>query len=365
MAFVIVGVMLAPWVILLTARRNWHVWARNVFIRSAACIAAGLAASWEPWIAPLALSVLLRWDGVAGLVPVLIWSAIFGMWFLGQALGPSSLVAAAWLTLAVLNVGLVVLQHVSMRFAVPAWLADGLDGMAEGTGTFGHRTVCGGFLAVTLPLCWLAPEPWRWALVALLAVGLWLTASWLAWLGVCAALGAMIPGARLSLIVLGAFVAVGGSVALWTWRRSPAWYFWVMRPTLDRWTQRGSSLDSIVQRLDVWRAYGRTWARWPNWLLGRGDGSSFHESVAVQGGVSQRMVGYPHNEVVTLAYEHGLFGVVALGLFLARLLPALAGGDPWSAAVIAGGVLMLGMHTAHIAPLGATWWLAAAMVTGR
>src|SRR3990167_150803 len=359
MTIVIVGAMLAPWLFLLTARRGWHVWARNAFVRG-----AGAAVSVEPFMAPLALSVLLRWTDVSRLVPVMIWAAIFGVWFLGLALGPSGLVAAAWLTLALVNVGFVVLQCLGQRVAVPAWLADGVDKMGEGFGTFGHRTMCAGFLALVLPLCWLIPAPWRWLLVALLGLGLWLTSSWLAWLATLGALPALIPALWLPFLGLALLAVLGGCAALWAWSRAPGWYHLLMRP-IERWTLRGASLDSVVQRLEVWRAYGRVWRRWPNWLLGRGDGSSHEEAVQVQAGVQHRMVGYPHNEIVSLAYEHGLFGLAALGLFAWRVVPALHAGDPWSAMVIAGGVLMLGMHTAHIAPLGGTWWLAAAMVAGR
>jgi hypothetical protein len=364
MALVIVGAMLAPWLFLLTARRNWHVWARNAFVRGAAVAGAGYAAAAEPFLAPLALSVLLRWTDVGRIASVMIWAAILGVWFLGRALGPSTPVAAAWLMLAMVNVVFIVLQSVAQRMAVPAWLADGMDRQGEGVGTFGHRTMCAGFLALTLPLAWLVPAPWFWPLVALLALGLWLTSSWLAWLATLAALAALIPALRLPFLALGAVVAVGGSVALWAWYRAPTCYRLLTWP-LERWTLRGASLDSVVQRLEVWGAYGRTWRRWPNWLLGRGDGSSHDESVQVQAGVRHKMVGYPHNEIVSLAYEHGVFGLAALGLFAWRLVPALQAGDPWSAVVIAGAVLMLGMHTAHIAPLGGTWWLAAAMVAGR
>ena len=364
MTVVLVGAMLAPWLFLLTARRNWHVWARNAFVRGAAVAGAGFAASAEPFTAPLALSVLLRWTDFGRLTPILIWSAIIGVWFLGSALGPSGLVAVAWLTLAVVNVGFVVLQCLGQRVAVPAWLADGVDKMGEGVGTFGHRTMCAGFLALVLPLCWLIPPPWRWGLVAVLALGLWLTSSWLAWLATLGALVALMPTLRLSLLGLGAFAVLGGCAALWAWYRAPAWYRLLTAP-VERWTLRGASLDSVVQRLEVWWAYGRVWRRWPNWLLGRGDGSSHHEAVEVQGTLTHKMVGYPHNEIVSLAYEHGVFGLAALGLFAWRVVPALHAGDPWSATVIAGGVLMLGMHTARIAPLGGTWWLAAAMVAGR
>src|SRR3990167_7214102 len=302
MTIVIVGAMLAPWLFLLTARRGWHVWARNAFVRGAAVMGAGAAVSVEPFMAPLALSVLLRWTDVSRLVPVMIWAAIFGVWFL--------------------------------------------------------------VLALVLPICWLIPAPWRWLLVALLGLGLWLPSSWLAWLATLGALPALIPALWLPFLGLALLAVLGGCAALWAWSRAPGLYHLLMRP-IERWTLRGASLDSVVQRLEVWRAYGRVWRRWPNWLLGRGDGSSHEEAVQVQAGVQHRMVGYPHNEIVSLAYEHGLFGLAALGLFAWRVVPALHAGDPWSAMVIAGGVLMLGMHTAHIAPLGGTWWLAAAMVAGR
>lgn len=364
MVFVIAGAMLAPWLFLLTARRNWHVWARNAFVRGAAVAGAGFAASAEPFTAPIALSVLLRWTHVGRLTPVLIWAAILGVWFLGLALGPSALVAGAWLVLGLVNVVFVVLQCLASRVAVPSWLADGMDLMGEGVGTFGHRTMCAGFLALVLPLAWLVPSPWRWLLVAAIATGLWLTSSWLAWLAVMNALALLLPAVAWPILGLELAACMLGVFGIWTWRRRPEWYIALTAP-LERWTLRGRSLDSVVQRLDVWCAYLRVWRRWPNWLFGRGDGSSHDESVQVQAGVQHRMIGYPHNEIVSLAYEHGVFGLLALGLFAWRVVPALQAGDPWSAVVVAGAVLMLGMHTAHIAPLGGTWWLAAAMVAGR
>jgi hypothetical protein len=370
MTLVIVGAMLAPWLFLLTARRNWHVWARNAFIRGAVIAAAGLAASSEPFVAPIALSVLLRWSTLSRLVPVVIWSAILGVWFLGQHLHPSGFIAAAWLTLSLVNVGLVALQFIGQWILLPNWAADGIDKTGEGVGTFGHRTMCAGFLALTLPLAWLAPSPWRWVLVALICVGLWLTSSWLAWLAVLNAIALLIPQTAWVILGVEATGCVLGVVGLLAWRRwrpgsaLESWY-WTLTEPLERWTSRGRSLDSVIQRLEVWAAYIRIWRCWPNWLLGRGDGSSFHESVEVQGSLARRMVGYPHNEIVSLAYEHGVFGLAALALFAWRMIPMLHAGDPWSATVVAGSVLMLGMHTAHIAPLGGTWWLAAAMVAGR
>ena len=365
MALVILGAMLAPWLFLLTARRGAHVGVRNAFVRGAAVGGWALAAVHEPMFAPLGLSVLLRWSDASRLTAVAIWAAIVGVWFVGQLLQPSALIAAAWLTLAVGNCVLLVLQALGTRGRLPEALAAGVDGMVEYAGTFGQRTACAAYLALALPLCWLAPTPWRWALVAALTVGLWLTSSWLAWLATGTALAVLLPGARLPILGLEALALLVGVLALWSWAQAPAWYFWVMRRTLDRWTVRGSSLDSVVQRFAVWAAYGRAWRRWPNWLLGRGDGSALEEAVVVQAGIRERMIGYPHNELVTLAYEHGCFGLLAVALFAWRVAPALQAGDPWSATVVAGGVLMLGMHAGHIAPVGGPWWLAAAMVAGR
>ena len=166
----------------------------------------------------------------------------------------------------------------------------------------------------------------------MLALGLYLTWSWLALIGVAVGMMVMYP-AWAWLPAVTSFVTLG------------VWFLsWARGIKLFEWTPRGDSFDSVVNRLIVWVLIVRGWWQGPRWL-GRGPYSLEPE---LRRWSSRCWIELPNGEAcqdgLQHLYEYGVVGMVALGCFLWRLSGGLGPGDPWSAALVAGLTMSLGHY---------------------
>ena len=313
--------------------------ARDWWLVGLAWVCAIVLLAREPALGLIAIAALVQWRTHAQLPSVLTWAGIIAVWFLVGALPVSAHGPVSWLWRAI-AVGQVVMA-----------MAQRLHGL-ETKGTMGSRIILAPFLALMLPFA----APWEWPIYA---VGLWLTCSWLAILaagvGIAIRYPVSAPWVAAELLLLAAlFVAP-----------------WTRRQLIDR-TPRGSSLDGLRTRWATWTALCRLWWRWPIWAIGSGPGGSGirtsteadleRESVRRH---SVLLTSPCHCEPLELAYTYGLLGIAAMGAMLWRLAPHLALGDPWTASVVTGLVLMLASSPCRAAPIGLTWWVAVCMLVQR
>ena len=297
-------------------------WSRDRWLAGTITVTIIWLATQEPVLAVAALAAVAQWQGPAQVPALIVWAAILGMWFLVAALPTSG---APWLrwgfaAAAVLHAGVCAAQRLWL-------LTHGRPlGAYHVLGLLGHRTFAAGAMVLTLPFTW------PWLTIPVLG-GLLITESWLGWVAAAAALSVLAPwtvgvGAILCAVVL--------------------WVPWVWH--------RHSLLDSVRVRLGTYRVLWRalTWR-------GRGPGSAewlMNRSNAPHAGLA-------HCEPLVYAVEYGAVGVLAMALLLVRVVPHLRIGDPWSAAVVGGLILMLGSTPAHVPQLGALWWAQVAWVATR
>ncbi len=297
-------------------------WARDRWLMGLAALTVLWLAHVEWALAVIALAALAQWRGPEQLPSVIVWSAIVATWLLAAQIPPDG---RLWLAGAF---GALALVH--SGFCQWEWIRERpIDGWT------GHRLNTACLLAILLPFAplWAAP---------LVLVGLVLTQSWTGWLAAAVGLAWLWPW---SLVASGA-----GAVALIVpvaqrWRDPES------QPWLDRFTTRGTSLKSAQARLASWREL----AGHLSWL-GTGPGCARRFLAAVS------CPGFAHCEPLEYAVEYGALGVCAMLAMAVRIIPHLRLGDPWSAAVLAGFVTMLGASPARIAPVGGTWCVCAAVV---
>ena len=208
-------------------------------------------------------------------------------------------------------------------------------------GTLGHRTGLSIYLALLIPLAFLASPPWSLVLATIYGVGILLTMSSVGAVSGVVGLLWVNPGLwpyGLALLVLGATVRM------------------VKPQTPD--AQYGHylkvrSLDHLFAgRLDIWRATLSRALSWPAWLRGFGPGA-FDQ----QGRLWNKEYGLKeiyrevHNDYLEFFYEHGLIGVACVGLFFVSLWP-IQMGDPLVGVLLAFSVAMLVNFPCRVAALG-------------
>lgn len=285
----------------------------------------------EAWLGLIGCWFLCRWRTPELRNPLLRWAALGATWGLLLAV-PRTLwpwIALAWVGWACLHGVAVAYRALRIR----PWRQKGWAPSPVMTALS---------LALVTPF---APW-WAWPF---LAVGLGLTCSWVAILGVGVGWVWLYPGSWL----LGAVAALTGGILLgvsrWQ-RRFPTWVPWL------EWTPRGDSLDGVRSRLVGWAGLGLLLARQPRWWWGRGPDTTEAGllEVSSRSGVEVPL-GDACNDLVQLTVEYGILGVLAAGAFVWRIAPHLTLGDPWSAAWIVGAVLSLAHYPLRYPPTGLVW----------
>jgi hypothetical protein len=326
-------------------------WRQRDWALLAGCGLAGAAAviHGDAWLAPLALWATVRWRSSTTLPSVVVWVGIATLWLATTATLTTPLARLACATtlglVAVLQAG----YGISQRWETGPRRAP--------RGTFGQRTLLAAYLAIVLPLTLVT---WPSSIVGaiLILAGLGVTASWVAWLAALTALCVLYPSAGLPALgacALAVFVALAVSGA---WHRD---------------VPRGNAVyhalhwAAVKQRARTWRC---ALAHWPTSLerlaFGAGPGELQYDLLRWDARYKANLItGYAHSEPVQLVYEYGLCGAAAIALFIWRVAPGLAWGDPWSAAAVAGAVCACGSIPCRTPATGVPWLVVCAIVAAR
>lgn len=265
----------------------------------------------ELWLALIGVAFLCRWRTHEPMPSLFQWGAIGAMWGLLLQI-PAA--AYDWIALGWMGVAVWQAVILSQRW----WVI-----RKRMVGSLGSPAITGMYLALVLPLAplWLVPA---------FALGFVFTSSVLALMAVAVAAVWMEP--RLLTVVLGA----GGLVAaLWAW--SPT----IAGRRIGEWTLRGDTLDSVWARLYVWRIVAHDLTTEKAWLLGLGPNQTAKRLRVWASRIRVELPHEAHCEIVQMAHEYGIVGVLAAAAFVWRVAPHLTIGDPWSAAWLAGCVLTL------------------------
>ena len=290
-------------------------------------VTLALGSTWlltvEPWLGVMGWWHVFRWTSPATLPGLTTWTAIGATWFLLRSMPPW---AWDWLPWAWL---LIAAGHV-VWCALLAWSPNPharrpLFGLWRTKAGQGSPAITALYFALVAPFCpW-----WGWPV---LAVGLYLTWSWLAFIGVAMGMAVLYP---LSAI----WLAMGLGAVLLSWFMS-----WHIGVKLFEWTPRGDSFDSVINRLIVWVLIVRGWWHGPRWL-GRG---SYSLEPELRRWSSRCWLELPNGEAccdpLQHLYEYGLVGALAVLGFGYRLVPSLGTGDPYTAALAAGVVMSFGHY---------------------
>lgn len=318
--------------------RDWWL------LASLALGAIALTVHGEAWLGLMALWFLCRWRGPELLPSLVTWGAIGACWFMLRGL-PAwawTYLPWAWLAVAAYHVG--VCAYYSWTVPTP-YERRPLWGLWRTKAYQGSPAITALFFALVSPFCpW-----WGWPVLAL---GLYLTWSWLAFIGVAVGLAVLHPA-------WAGWIAVSGLLVLATWGIS--WKFGVK---LFEWTPRGDSFDSVINRLIVWALLVQGWWRGPR-ILGHGPYSVDRE---LRRWSSRCYIELPNGEAcvdgLQFLYEYGLLGAAAAGGLLISLMLRVHWGDPWSAACAAGLAMSFG-HYPLRQPAIALMWLTIAAGVGR
>lgn len=285
-----------------------------------------LALAWqgEVWLALMAGWYAARWRAPEQHAGLLTWVAIGATWFLLRSL-PADLFGYlpwGWLAVAGYHVG--VCLWVACTMPSP-YARRPLLGLWRTKAFQGSPAITALFFALVSPFC-----PW-WAWPAL-AIGLYLTWSWLAFIGVAVGLAVLHP-TWAGWILL----SLGTLLGLW----ALSWRFGVK---LFEWTPRGDSFDSVINRLILWGLLVQGWWQGPRWL-GRGP---YSVEPMLRRWSSRCWIELPNGEAcvdpLQHLYEYGLVGGAAVVAFGIRSGLHLELGDPWSAALVAGMAMSLGHY---------------------
>jgi hypothetical protein len=297
----------------------------------------GLATIWCVFyalpFAPIGIYFLAWWRTPKQVPSLIAWGAMAVFWALLTELSEAAWV---WLPRFWLGIGAVAVATLTYQWyemAIPhehVWWNPYRP--LHKAAWFGQRISAACLFPMILPFC-----PW-WALPVPL-LGLAITCSWTAFLAACAAALMMWPTTTGP--AFGGIVALGAIVALW-------------RPIWLEYTPRGSSLDSVRQRVVVWRLFFHAMTRRAWWPWGYGPRTM--EKQIIRWGVAYGMntipLGHPHFDVGHFLYEYGLCGIALMAALGWQILPHLAWGDPWSAAWVGGVILCLGAFPTRVAPIG-------------
>ena len=285
----------------------------------------------EPWLGLMGLWFVIRWRADPArdsYHPSLItWAAIAGGWFLLRGLPGWAWTAIPWVWLAIM------VWHV-WRCVRCLWTdrkpyeRRPLGNIWRTKATQGSPANTALFFCLCAPFC-------PWWLWPVLGLGLYITWSWLAFVGVAAGLMVLHPSAAPWLLLTGMVVLA-------------AWFIsWRTGRKLFEWTPRGDSFDSVINRLIVWYLIVTAWWAGPRWL-GRGPYTLDKE---LSRWSTRCWIELPTGEAfcdpLQHLYEYGLLGTLGVVAFAVPLLHRWFGGggpDPWTAAAIAGFVIAWGHH---------------------
>ena len=298
-------------------------------------VTLALGSTWlltvEPWLGVMGWWHVFRWTSPATLPGLTTWTAIGATWFLLRSMPPW---AWDWLPWAWL---LIAAGHV-VWCAVLAWSPNPharrpLFGLWRTKASQGSPAITALFFALVAPFCpW-----WGWPVLAL---GLYLTWSWLAFIGVAVGVMVLHPAWAYGTVVI---MSVVSTIWFVSWRRGVK---------LLEWTPRGDSFDSVINRLIVWKLIVVAWWHGPRWL-GRGPYSLEPE---LRRWSSRCWIELPNGEgcvdPLQHLYEYGVLGACAVVLFVVRVLPSFHLGDPWSAALLAGAAMSWGHYPWRMPAIG-------------
>lgn len=292
----------------------------------------GLWLAWqgEVWLALVCLWFLCRWRTTELRNAVIRWVAVGATWglFLHVSRRAWPWIALAWVLLQCVQSLVVLWRGVQAR----PWRQSGWSPSPVMTALA---------IALVTPF---APW-WAWPVLGL---GLALTCSWLAFLGVGVGWVWLHPG---SWPVAALGLATGAClVGLSRWQHRPGGHPWL------EWTPRGDSLDGIASRVGGWAGLLLLLLQTPGWWWGRGPDTT--ESGLLE--VSSRSgfeapLGDACNELVQLTVEYGVLGFLIAVAFVWRVAPHLAFGDPWSAAWVIGLVLAMAHYPLRYPATGLVW----------
>lgn len=285
---------------------QWPHDLRDRYLRMVAVVAALLTTWMEPGLGLLFLLAVYRWRSPETLPAVLIFGSASAIYALVRY-GGSEVHAAAQATLIVTAMVQAVWGGYELWDGMRTFRLTLHQARDFPRASMGNRIFVGAVCAMAAPL---AP---LWALPVLLA-GIVLTNTY-----TCA---------------IAAVIGLGIA--------HPAWVPWIigggclLAPFVMWW--RGHPRDSMEGRLHVWRLCLATlWhAPWSIRLTGYGHGAFLTLgrwwSARKFTGQHYRQA---HNDLLQVAVEWGLLGVLGVLLWLGALVPHLAWGDPVSGAFVA------------------------------
>lgn len=328
--------------------------ARDYWLLALLALATIWLAAVAPIFAPIGLWGLVHWRTRHVTETMVSWAGLAGFWIACQALPADAwpiIIRPAWCLIGTVATGTLVWQwywvgtQEALNQGHPWWHP---YRHLHAAGWFGQRTLAGAFFALVLPFypAWALPIP---------LVGLFVTSSWAAYL---AALGAAIVLWPIPALVLGGSVSILAAFALVLRSSGSTWH-------LLEYTPRGDSLDSVWQRVRVIRLLVRSMAHrawWP-WGYGTRVGSRKAMEMAVirwaaRYGVTTIPTGHPHCDLLHFFFEYGVPGVAIVVILGALAWPRMAWGDPYTACLIAGGILA-GSTLPFRSPATGLLWLAA------
>ena len=310
---------------------------RDLWLRACLLVAVvALASIHELWLAMMAGWFLCRWKSPELHASLLTWCGIAGTWLAFRALPGWAWewIPRVWLLIMVCHVGYMLYVLWTLPRDHPFFSRDTLLNIKRVKSSLGSPAISAISLALTAPFCPL----WLWPV---LAVGLYITWAWTAFIGVAIALSWMYPQwAGLPLLVVIALLALW--LTTWTVRK----FNWRGQRWME-WTPRGDSADSIINRLLLWVIIPRAWWTGGHRLLGHGPYSLEPE---LRRWASRCWIETPngeaHCEWAQVLYEYGLVGVLAVSVFAGRVIWNAHLGDSYTAAFLAG----LVMTFAHWSP---------------
>ena len=286
-----------------------------------------LAAVGELWLALVCLWFLCRWRDRSLLASLVRWIAVGASWYLFLQVPRRAWpwIALVWVLLQCAQSLLVLVKAIRLRpLRQPGWSPSPVMTALA--------------LALVTPFA-------GWAAWPFLGVGLLITSSWIAFLGVGAGLLWLYPGTWL----YGAAGALTAGSLLWFSRWQQAHGY---RPWMD-WTPRGDSLDGITSRWGGWLGLYLLLWREPAWWWGRGPDTTEAGLLEVSSRSNvETPLGDACNELVQLTVEYGVLGLGIAVAFVWRVAPHLHLGDPWAAAWVVGCVLSMAHWPLRYPPTG-------------
>ena len=306
--------------------RDW--WLRGVLL---------LGSLWlltiEPWLGLMGLWYGWRWRSPGEHPGLVTWVAIGATWGLLRTIPASHFewIVTGWLVLMALMVA---------RCAWIAWFLPSpyarraVFGLWRTKANQGSPAITAMFFALVFPF-----TPW-W-LMPVLLIGVYLTWSWNAMLGISVALGVLYPA-------WAGIVAITGTLVLGGWFLS--WRF--KRFRVFEWVPRGDSFDSVINRLILWWLIVQAWWNGPR-IFGRGPYSLEPE---LRRWSARCWIELPNGEAccdpLQHLYEYGLVGILAVGALAVRVLFQSGLGDPWTAALAAAAAMAWGHYPCRQPAIG-------------